>query len=194
MTKRVCVLLAPGYEEVEALTPVDYLRRSGIDVDIVSTTDEIIVPSAHQVNVAADTFLADIAPSDYDMVVVPGGLPGVTNLCDNDSVTAFLRAMNSDGKWVTALCAGPKVLDHAGVLKNRCATCYPGWETKLETISAFSTETVVCDGNIITARGAGAAGYFALALVEALAGKEAADKVKSAVVMDIVEQNLGVCK
>jgi 4-methyl-5(b-hydroxyethyl)-thiazole monophosphate biosynthesis len=194
MSKRVCVLLAPGYEEVEALTPVDYIRRAGMDVDVVSCTEDIIVPSAHQVNVACDTFLDDIKAQDYDMVVVPGGIPGVPNLCANDKVAQFLQAMNESGKWVTALCAGPKVLDHAGVLKGRCATCYPGWETKLETIADFKRETVVRDGNTITARGAGAAGYFALALVEALAGKEEADKVKKAVVMDIVERNLGVAE
>lgn len=192
MEKRVCVLLAPGYEEVEALTPVDYLRRAGATVDVISTTEDIVVPSAHQVMVQADSFLDDIKSDDYAMVVVPGGLPGVTNLIANEKVLAFLKAMNKDAKWVTSLCAGPAVLDAADVLVGKAATCYPGWEDKLKSIGAFSEETVVVDGHVITARGAGAAGYFALALVESLFGKEKADEVKKAVVMDIVEKNLGV--
>lgn len=192
MEQRVCVLLAPGYEEVEALTPVDYLRRAGVTVDIISTTDEIAVPSAHQVLVQADSFLEDIKPEDYAMVVVPGGLPGVPNLIANENVLAFVKAMADQDKWVTSLCAGPSVLDHAGVLVGKCTTCFPGWQDKLENIGSFSEDTVVKDGKVITSRGAGAAGYFALALVEALCGAEATEKVKAAVVMDIVEKNLGL--
>ena len=192
MDKRVCVLLAPGYEEIEALTPVDYLRRAGVTVDIISTTEDITVPSAHNVLVQADSFLDDIVADDYDMVVVPGGLPGVPNLIANEKVMAFLRAMNEKSKWMTSLCAGPAVLDAAGILVNKACTCYPGWEEKLKEIGAFSEDTVVVDGHVITSRGAGAAGYFALALVEALLGEEKMKEVKSAVVMDIVEKNLGL--
>ena len=192
MEQRVCVLLAPGYEEVEALTPVEYLRRAGATVDIISTTSEITVPSAHQVLVQADSFLDDIRPEDYAMVVVPGGLPGVPNLIANEKVLAFVKAMADQGAWVTSLCAGPSVLDHAGVLVGKCTTCFPGWEGKLENIGSFSEDTVVIDSKVITSRGAGAAGYFALALVEALFDADKADEVKRAVVMDIVEKNLGL--
>lgn len=192
MEQRVCVLLAPGYEEVEALTPVDYLRRASATVDIISTIEDITVPSAHQVLVQADSFLEDIKPEDYDMIVVPGGLPGVPNLIANEKVLAFVKAMADQGKWVTSLCAGPSVLDHAGVLVGKCTTCFPGWEGNLVNIGSFSEDTVVVDGKVITSRGAGAAGYFALALVEALYGEEKAAEVKSTVVMDIVEKNLGL--
>ena len=192
MEKRVCVLLAPGYEEVEALTPVDYLRRAGVTVDIISTTDEITVPSAHQVLVQADSFLEDIKPEDYAMVVVPGGLPGVPNLLANEQVLRFVKAMDSQGKWVTSLCAGPAVLDACDVLVDKCTTCFPGWEKNLKAYGSFSEDTVVVDGHVITSRGAGAAGYFALTLVEKLCGAEKADEVKRAVVMDIVEKNLGL--
>lgn len=192
MDKRICVLLAPGYEEIEALTPVDYLRRAGAMVDIVSTTEEITVPSAHQVLVQADTFLDDIKSDDYAMVIVPGGLPGVPNLIANEKVMAFLKEMHDKKKWVTSLCAGPAVLDAAGILAGKATTCYPGWEEKLKNFGSFSEDTVVVDGHVITARGAGAAGYFALALVEQLFGAEKAAEVKSAVVMDIVEKNLGL--
>lgn len=192
MENRVCVLLAPGYEEIEALTPVDYLRRAGVVVDVISTTEDIAVPSAHNVLVQADSFLDDIKADDYDMVVIPGGLPGVPNLIANEKVMAFLADMNAKNKWMTSLCAGPAVLDAAGILVDKACTCYPGWEEKLKKIGAFSEETVVVDGNVITARGAGAAGYFALALVEALKGEEKMKEVKSAVVMDIVEKNLGL--
>lgn len=192
MENRVCVLLAPGYEEIEALTPVDYLRRAGVVVDVISTTEDIAVPSAHNVLVQADSFLDDIKADDYDMVVIPGGLPGVPNLIANEKVMAFLADMNTKNKWMTSLCAGPAVLDAAGILVDKACTCYPSWEEKLKKIGAFSEETVVVDGHVITARGAGAAGYFALALVEALKGEEKMKEVKSAVVMDIVEKNLGL--
>ena len=192
MDKRVCVLLAPGYEEIEALTPVDYLRRAGAIVDIISTTDDIVVPSAHQVLVQADSFLDDIVSDDYEMVIIPGGLPGVPNLIANEKVMNFLKEMNNKTKWVTSLCAGPAVLDAAGILAGKATTCYPGWEEKMKNFGSFSEDTVVVDGHVITARGAGAAGYFSLALIEQLLGTEAAEKVKEAVVMDIVEKNLGV--
>ena len=192
MSKRICVLLAPGYEEIEALTPVDYLRRAGATVDIISTTDDITVPSAHQVLVQADCFLDDVVSDDYEMVVIPGGLPGVPNLIANEKVMTFLKEMHAKTKWVTSLCAGPAVLDAAGILAGKATTCYPGWEEKLKNIGSFSEDTVVVDGHVITARGAGAAGYFALSLVEQLFGAEKAAEVKSAVVMDIVEKNLGV--
>lgn len=192
MEKRVCVLLAPGYEEIEALTPVDYLRRAGALVDVISTIEDIAVPGAHQVLVQADSFLEDIKPEDYDMVVIPGGLPGVPNLLANAKVLAFVKEMADQDKWVTSLCAGPSVLDHAGVLANKCTTCYPGWEGELKNIGSFSEDTVVVDGKVITSRGPGASGYFALALVEALFGAEKAEEVKKAVIMDVVEKNLGL--
>lgn len=192
MNKRVCVLLAPGYEEIEALTPVDYLRRAGAIVDIVSITEDITVESAHHVMVQADTFLADIVPDDYDLVVIPGGVPGVPNLIASQETLEFLRAMVAQDKWISALCAGPKVLDEAGLLNGKVATCYPTWKEKLTSIQCFSEEMVVVDGKIITACGVGAAGYFALMLIEKLFGKEKADEVKEAVVMNIVETNLGI--
>ena len=107
MDKRVCVLLAPGYEEVEALTPVDYLRRAGLVVDVVSTTEDIAVESSHKVIVQADTFLDDIQAKDYALVVIPGGLPGAPNLAANPKVIDLLQAVYAQGDYVAALCAGP---------------------------------------------------------------------------------------
>lgn len=192
MEQRVCVLLAPGYEEIEALTPVDFLRRAGAMVDIISTIDDIAVPSAHRVLVQADAFLEDIKPDDYAMVVVPGGLPGVPNLLANEKVLAFVKAMYDQDKWVTSLCAGPSVLDACGILVDKCTTCYPGWEGNLKNIGSLSEDTVVKDGKVITSRGPGAAAYFALALVEALFGDEKAKALKGEVIIDIVEKNLGL--
>ncbi|MFP5528555.1 DJ-1 family glyoxalase III [Peptococcus simiae] len=190
MDKRVCVLLAPGYEEVEALTPVDYLRRAGLVVDVVSTTEDIAVESSHKVIVQADTFLDDIQAKDYALVVIPGGLPGAPNLAANPKVIDLLQAVYAQGDYVAALCAGPIVLEKAGLLKGRACTCFPGVEDKLESKGTFKTDTVVRDDRVITSRGAGAAGYFSLALIEALVGPEKAAEVKKAVVMDIVEDNL----
>lgn len=190
MDKRVCVLLAPGYEEVEALTPVDYLRRAGVTVDVVSTVEDIAVESAHQVIVQADTFLEDIQAEEYAMVVIPGGLPGAPNLAANPGVISLLQKVYAQGDFVAALCAGPIVLEKAGLLKERACTCFPGVEDKLVSKGAFKTDTVVVDDRVITSRGAGAAGYFSLALVAALLGDEKAAEVKKAVVMDIVEDNI----
>lgn len=190
MKKRVCVLLAPGYEEIEALTPVDYLRRCDVMVDVVSTTDDVRVIGAHDIMVQADTFIDDIQAEDYAMVVIPGGLPGAENLKNDQRVIKLLQEVYGQGDYVAALCAGPMVLDHAGLLEGKKATCYPGFESELSTASAHLSDTVVVDDRVITSRGPAAANYFALALVEVLLGEERAEALKKDIVLDIVEENL----
>lgn len=190
MTKRVCVLLAPGYEEIEALTPVDFLRRCDVPVDIVTTTDDVRVIGAHEIMVQADTFIDDIQAQDYAMVVIPGGLPGAEHLKNDDRVLKLLQAVYAQGDHVAALCAGPMVLEAAGILAGKEATSYPGFDKEIPSVSAYSTATVVQDGRVITSRGPGSANYFALALVEALLGKDRAQDLKKDVVLDIVEANL----
>lgn len=189
MNNRVCVFLAPGYEEIEALTPINYLRRANFVVDIVSTTDDIAVEGAHRVVVQTDTFIDDIRSEEYAMLVIPGGLPGAPNLAANSKVIKFVQEMHQAEKFIAAICAGPTVLEKAGILKGRCTTCYPGVEEHLPSIKEYQREMVVRDGHIITGAGPGASGYFALALIEALAGKKVAEQIAKETIMDIVEEN-----
>lgn len=185
--KRVCILLAPGYEEIEALTPVDYLRRAGLNVDVVSTTSDVAVTGAHDIIVQADTFLEDLSPKDYDLVVIPGGLPGAENLARNDQVIDFVTQIYEQGAYVAAICAGPMVLEKAGLLQGKKATCYPGFENEIGSAATLS-DLVVIDGRIITSRGPAAANYFALALVGVLLGKEKAEELKEEVILNLVEK------
>lgn len=174
----VYVLLAEGFEELEALTPVDLIRRAGIEVRTVAIggVGDNKVKGAHGIEVMADikdTELCDRRPS---AVILPGGMPGTTNLGLSDTVAITLDNALSCGSLVCAICAAPSVLGRAGYLVGKRATCFPGFEKYLEG-AVISDERVVRDGNIITAKGAGCATEFALAIIEALTDAETADKV-----------------
>ncbi|MGT2715774.1 DJ-1 family glyoxalase III [Streptococcus respiraculi] len=165
--KKVAVILANGFEEIEALTPVDVLRRASMECDMVGLTG-LEVEGSHGIKVQADrVFDGDL--SAYDMVVLPGGMPGSVNLRDHAGLIAALQAVAGQDTYVAAICAAPIVLEKAELLKERRYTCYPGQE---ETISSgrHVTETVVIDGNIVTSRGAGTALDFAYQLVDLLGG------------------------
>lgn len=166
MSKKAAVLLAEGFEEVEALAVVDVLRRAGITCHTVSTGGEYIT-SSHQVTIKADELLSE-AVTDYDLVAVPGGLPGATNLRDDARVIDIIKTMNDSGKLLCAMCAGPIVLGKAGVLDGKNYTCYPGFNEKMETTGKFHEDLVVRDGNVITSRGPATAWAFAYKILEAL--------------------------
>lgn len=173
---KILVLLAEGFEEVEALTPVDYLRRTGIHVDMVSLTDDLKVKGAHGIEVLANKRVEEITEhSNYSGVIIPGGLPGATNLRDDDRVIKLVREFNEKGRLVAAICAGPIVLQRAGIIREKNVTSYPGFEKELND-SKYKEEIVVQDGNIITARGPAAAVYFAIKISEHLQGGEKADR------------------
>ena len=190
MSRKVVVFLAEGFEEVEALTPVDYLRRAGIEVTtaVVGTADSgesLLVKGSHDIQVSADTTLERLAsenklnPAAWDGVVVPGGLPGADNLAASAETGAFLTAMAGAGKLVCAICASPaRVLAPLGLLAGKAFTCYPGEEAKVFTAGAeWKQDRVVVDGNIITSRGAGSAGEFSCAIVAELLGEAEAKKL-----------------
>ncbi len=178
MSKKVLLLLAEGFEEVEAFTPLDALVRAGAEVICVGVTGKS-VKSSHGVEVVADMLLED-APKDADLVFLPGGMPGSSNLAQSWPVNELIINMAQKG-IVAAICAAPAVvLGPAGLLSGHEATCYPGCENYFPGFN-FSSEGVVVSGNIITAKAAGCAWDLGLALVEALYGKEAADKVASSV-------------
>ena len=181
--KKAIVFLANGFEEMEALGTVDILRRGGIEVTTVSITTDPVVIGAHNVPVTADTTLNNALLNDADALILPGGMPGASNLNDSEAVKEALLGQYREGRIVAAICAAPMVLGHLGILQGKKATIYPGMEDRL--IGATPVADKVCrDGNVITGKGPGAAMTFALTLVEALAGKEVADSLRTSTVYD----------
>jgi len=177
----VYLFLADGFEEVEALTPVDYLRRAGIEVTTVGVGGEYIT-GAHGITVKAD--VADIGvcaeSAEIEMVILPGGMPGTLNLAASEKVQAFIKKAAMSGAFVCAICAAPSILGEAGLLKGRECVCYPGFEDKLVGGRVCEAGVVRSD-NFITAKAAGSAQKFAAELIAALKGRESADKVLGAV-------------
>ena len=165
--KKAIVFLANGFEEMEALGTVDILRRGGIEVTTVSITTDPVVIGAHNVPVTADTTLNNALLNDADALILPGGMPGASNLNDSEAVKEALLGQYREGRIVAAICAAPMVLGGLGLLKGRKATCYPGFEPKL--IGANVTgEAVEVSDNVITGKGPGLVMNFGLALVAAI--------------------------
>lgn len=179
--KKTAMLFADGFEEVEALTVVDLLRRADIVCDIVALSGAVTVTGSHGVVVGADKAFAETAFADYDALLLPGGQPGTNNLAADERVLALLREFRDAGKLTAAICAAPTVLSKAGLLHGKRATCYPGLEGKL-TGATPASEPVVTDGTVITGRGVGTAIDFALALVTYLDSAERADALARAIV------------
>lgn len=173
----VYILLAPGFEETEALVPVDMLRRANIETATVSITGEP-VPGSHGVTVLADVTLDDVDLSRADMIVLPGGGPGYKNLGKEPRVEQLVRKAAEKGLWLAAICAAPTLLGRWGLLEGKNAVCYPGMEEGLTGAQPQMDQGVVVAGKVITGRAAGSAFDFGLTLVETLAGKEESDKVR----------------
>lgn len=179
--KKVLVILAPGFEEIEALSPVDILRRAGAHVVTAGTVDGLI-EGRNRIRVAPDEDL-DAALKDgefFDMLVLPGGAVGTENLKSDPRVKRLIEIVNAKGAFVTAICAAPTVLSNAGLLDNKRATSHPSVRKELKG-AVITDERVVIDGNIITSQGPGTAIEFAFKLVEALFGQEKADEVNRTV-------------
>ena len=168
LMKKVLVPLAEGCEEIEAITVIDVLRRADVDVTTCYLSKNP-VKGAHGVCIAADRSLEGIHGADFDMICLPGGMPGSAHLKEDSRIVALVRQIEAKGGYVAAICAAPIVLGHAGVLHHKKATCYPGFEHEL-TGAVYTAQGVVADGRIITANGPGSALPFALKLVEALSG------------------------
>ena len=173
------VFLADGFEEIEALAPVDILRRAGVPVTTVGVGDTLIRGS-HNIYVQTDIEIGDYEP-DPDMlgIILPGGMPGTNNLYADEDVREAVRYCEQRGLFLCAICAAPSILGRMGVLKGKKATCFPGFEDALEG-AEVTGEKVVTDGNIITAKGAGCALDFGFAIVSAAVSKEKAEAVASA--------------
>lgn len=173
---KVAVLLANGFETIEALTTVDVLRRAGVECTTFALSD-IRVMTSHKVVVEADELFNDKVKS-YDVVVLPGGMPGSTNLRDDERVISLLQEFNSQNKIVAAICAGPISLGKAGLSQGRNVTCYPGFEDQLGECN-YKNEIVVVDNNLITGRGPAAAVPFAFEILKHVA-PEKVDDIKKA--------------
>ena len=179
----VYMFLANGFEEIEALCPLDLLRRAGVEVTTVGVNAAEQVLGAHGICVQTDIPDTMFRDSKPEMIILPGGMPGAKNLDESRIVDAALRAASASGAYLAAICAAPMVLGHRGYLKNKNAICFPGFEGELEG-AILSDRRVVRDGSIITAAGMGVALDFGLELVAALKGQEAADALRRAVLAD----------
>ena len=173
--KKVCLLLAKGFEEIEALTVCDVIRRANIVCDLVSIGEKQ-VESSHGVVVQADKIFDE--DMEYDLVVIPGGIPGATNLRDDERVVKLMKRQNKEGKLIGAICAGPIVLGKAGITEGRNMTSYPGYEDELPNCE-YSEEAVVVDGNIITSRGPATSMAFSYKLLEKLGYENKVETISS---------------
>jgi 4-methyl-5(b-hydroxyethyl)-thiazole monophosphate biosynthesis len=182
---KVLMPLADGFEEIEALTVVDILRRAEIDV-VMAGLKEGLVEGAHKIVVKPDSGLEKVDISGFDGVILPGGFPGFVNLYKDERVLNMVREMDKMGKYVAAICAAPSVLVKAGVLQGRRATVNPAGKAEVTACAKYCEDRVVVDKNLITSQSPGTAMEFALKLVEVLAGEDAAKKVKA--------QTLAICK
>jgi 4-methyl-5(b-hydroxyethyl)-thiazole monophosphate biosynthesis len=178
---RVAVILADGFEEVEAISIIDVLRRADVDTVVAGLHDGQIT-SVRKVKVVADTVIDTVKADDFDMLVLPGGQPGADNLNADSRVKELIKSFSRKGKLVGAICAAPIVLAGAGVLQGKHVTSYPTYKDKVGDV-VYEEKSVVVDGNILTSRGPGTALYFGLAIVERLAGKEKAQQIKEAMLI-----------
>ena len=179
--KTAYIFIAEGFEEMEAVTPVDLLRRVGMDAKLVSVTGNKTVTGAHGVPYLADVLFEDIDAASADALVLPGGMPGTLNLKAHAGLAEALKAGAAAGKYICAICAAPMVLGGLGLLAGKKATIYPGMEEHL-TGAMPEAIPVVTDGKTVTSRAPGTAIPFALKLAELLAGKEAAEALKKDIV------------
>lgn len=178
----VYVLLGTGFEEVEAITPIDLMRRAGISVLTVGITGKTVY-GGHNIGIEADITLDEVDLTDLEMIVLPGGLGGVASARASQGALDALTFAWENGKFVAAICAGPTVLADLHITDGKKATCYPGCENGMGSASMISGVPCVRDGNLITGTSAGCAIPFGLALIEALKGPEAAKAIAQQIVI-----------
>lgn len=177
----IYVFLAEGFEETEALAPVDMLRRAKQDVKTVGVTGKVVTGS-HGIPVTADITAEQLViGSDMEMIVLPGGMPGTLNEEASPVVQAAIDYCIENDRWIGAICAAPSILGHRGLLRDKTAVCYPGFEKDLEG-AQIGSDGVVTDGRIITARGAGVAVDFGLTLVGAMCGAQTQAQIRASIV------------
>lgn len=174
----VYLMLADGFEEIEALTPLDILRRAQIEVKTVGVTGKTVT-GAHSIPVVADILLDDIALEDMSAVILPGGMPGTLNLKNEKAVENTVLYAAEKGLLIAAICAAPSILGNLGLLESKEAVCFPGFEDELKGAD-ISDKSVVLSGNIITAKGAGVAAEFGFEILKQLKDEDTAQRLKKA--------------
>lgn len=180
--KQLYLFLAPGFEEIEAISTIDILRRAGLDVTSVSLTGDLKVTGSHGIAIEADSLYPEIDFSQAEMLILPGGMPGTKNLNVHEGLKAALVQHAKAGKPLAAICAAPMILGQLGLLEGKEATCYPGNEVHLKG-ATLSEYMVVQDGNIITASGPGVAAEFALQIVAYFLGEEKMEEISKALLL-----------
>lgn len=185
---KILIPLAEGFEEIETLAIVDVLRRAEISVVLAGLITGL-VSSARKVNIIPDETLDSVAIDDFDMIILPGGQPGVTNLCSDIRIKRLLNDFNASGKRIAAICAATTVLSEAGLIRGKCVTTYPSYKDKLNG-AQYVDKDVVTDGNIITSQGPSTAISFALEIVSQIAGKHTADNIAADLLLKNGEQQL----
>ncbi len=180
--KSICIFLAEGFEEMEAMFPLDVMRRGGLSVKTVSVTGEKAVVSSHGVPVVADMLFEELCAEEVEMIVLPGGLPGATNLDAHAGLDKLIEEFANAGKPMAAICAAPLVYGKRGLLKGLKATCYPGFDKYLEG-AEYTGNMVEKSANFILGKGPGAAPEFAFAILEHFSGAEKALEVKKGMLL-----------
>jgi len=175
--KSIFVHLAQGFEEIEAITIIDVLRRSGMEVVTVSVTEDLVVTGAHKIAVKADILFKDADYRQAEMIVLPGGMPGAKNLSNHEGLNAQIKKFFDEGKLLGAICAAPLVFGRLGILKGKKAVCYPGFEEYLSG-AIIRQDPVMVDGNIVTGRGPGVAMQFSYEIVRLLKDEQEVVKLR----------------
>ena len=183
--EKAYIFLADGFEEIEGLTVVDILRRAGVEIQMVSIMGRKELTGSHGIPVVADAVFEEVDFSDGTLFVLPGGMPGTKRLAAHGGLAALLKEKNAEGKRLAAICAAPSVFGGLGLLEGRRAACYPGFEEALEG-AEYTSQGVVTDGLVTTARGLGYALDLGLELSRLLVGKDTAAKVKAGIQYDQV--------
>ena len=180
--KKITVHLAEGFEEIEAVSIIDVSRRANFEVVVVSVTGNLEVIGSHHIKITADQLFENINYETVEMIILPGGMPGSTNLKNHAGLCEQILNFNKNGKPLGAICAAPLVFGQLGILKSKNATCYPGFEKYLEGAKVTGNDVIVSD-NIITGKGAGVAIKFALKIVEMLKGEELANDLAAKMIV-----------
>jgi len=178
---QVFIFLAEGFEEIEAVAPIDIFRRAGLNVTTVSVTDNLKVSGAHDITLMADACFSEVNFHGEFLIFLPGGMPGTTNLGKHDGLKNLIEIQAKKCRTIAAICAAPLILGEMGVLKNKEAICFPGYEHLLKD-AHISASKIVKSDNIFTAKGPGVSIPFALRIVEELKGKKVADQVTQAII------------
>lgn len=178
---RLAIFLAPGYEEIEALTVVDICRRGGLDIDMVSIAEDRVVQGSHGIAVKVDRLFHEADFEEYDMLILPGGMPGTKSLEAHSGLMEKLDAFYGAGKYIGAICAAPSIFGHRGFLKGRRACCYPSFESHLDGAEVTANPVEISD-HVVTSRGMGTAIDFSLAILSLFCGRAKAEDMAGTIV------------